>query len=616
MCGIASLWDPTITVPERARLAGRMSAALVHRGPDAGGAWDANDESIPLAIRHRRLAIRGLGEQGAQPMLGATSVLSFNGELFGVESLRREFLARGVVFRGTSDTEILLHALEHWGVPGALNRLRGQFAFVWWSHREHRLYLVRDRVGIRPLYWSRAGAKLAVASEQKALLLLPWVDAAPAIDPMLRFLSMGRTDDVPFDTMLGNVRSLPPGHWASWDGSEFRVSRYHRIDESPPPSSIEELRRELVRAVDEQLVSDVPIGATVSGGLDSSAVVALADRARLSRGDSTTLHLFAYHDLRAEQDETLFQKEVIHAVRSPSETHWVSSSPEALASRFDHYVNHQEEPYGDVSSYAEFCLAEEAHANGVKVLLGGLGGDEVFVGYVSFFGPLVLDLLRKGDFAALRQVARIAPDVFGKPGAAWVPFAAAAYHALPARLRNMWSALRNARSAGLQLKDVINGGADAWRTWHRHDGSDHTNAALRGALESWSIPRYLLHSDRMVLAHGVEGRVPLLDDGVIRAAFGIPPSARLGPYGLKASLRNAIGDQLPKAVVERRWKLGFHAPVNAYVQALDEPLRTGHRFTCDILGGGPAWDELPSSGRWNWGVLGCYLAWARRQQAV
>jgi len=616
MCGIVALWDPSIAGSERSRLAGRMSQALTHRGPDADGAWDASDAELPLAIRHRRLAIRGLGEQGAQPMLGPGSVLSFNGELFGTDGLRSDLLARGVVFRGTSDTEILLHALETWGVPGALPRLSGQFAFVWWCHRERRLYLVRDRVGIRPLYWAQTGNRLAVASEQKALLLLNWVDRAAAIDPVRRFLAMGRTDDVPFDTMLVGIRSLPAGHWASWDGKDLSVSRYQRLDVAPPPSSIAQLRRELVRAVDEQLVSDVPIGATVSGGLDSSTVVALADQARVQRGDRTTLHLFAYHDQRAEQDESLFQKAVISAVRSPSEAHWVSSSPAALVQRFDRYVHSQEEPYGDVSSYAEYCLAEAAHAQGVKVLLSGLGGDEVFVGYVSFFGPLVLDLLRTGDFAALRQTARVAPEVFGTPGTGGRPFAAAAYHALPARLRNAWSALRNARSAGLQARDVLQGGADAWRTWHRHDGPGSTNAALRGAIESWCIPRYLLHSDRMGLAHGVEGRVPLLDDGVIRAAFGIPPAQRVGADGLKASLRSAVRDQLPRVVAERRWKLGFHAPLNAYVQALDEPLRAGHRQTCDLLGGGPDWDALPSAARWRWGALGSYLLWARTQQAA
>ncbi len=616
MCGIVSLWDPSITGPERHRLAGRLSQALFHRGPDGGGQWDAQDASVPLVIGHRRLAIRGLGEQGAQPMQGTHSVLSFNGELFGVAGVRRDLLAKGVVLRGSSDTEILLCALEQWGIPGALARLQGQFAFVWWTHAEQKLYLVRDRVGIRPLYWAQVGSRLAVASEQKALLLLPWVDASPAIDPMRRFLAMGRTDDVPFDTLLAGVRSLPAGHWACWDGSALHIARYDRIDAAPPVASIDQLRLELVRAVDEQLVSDVPIGATVSGGLDSSTVVALADQARVTRSDTTTLHLFAYHDERAEQDESLYQKAVIKAVRSPSQAHWVSSSPELLAQRFARYVHHQEEPYGDVSSYAEFCLAEEAHSHGVKVLLSGLGGDEVFVGYVSFFGPLVLDLLRKGDFAALRQTALVAPEVFGRPGTAWLPFAAAAYHALPARLRNAWSAVRNARSAGLRTVDVLAGGADAWRTWHRHDGRGPTNAALRGAVESWCIPRYLLHSDRMGLAHGVEGRVPLLDDGVIRTAFGIPPAQRVGVHGLKASLRRAVGDLLPRAVAERRWKLGFHAPLNAYVKALEEPLRAGHQLTCEILGGGPGWDTLPPSARWTWGALGSYLRWARAQQAA
>lgn len=619
MCGIVTLWDPSNPRPARRALAERMAAELTHRGPDGEGTWEADEAAAPLVLAHRRLAIRGLGLQGAQPMLGEASVLSFNGELFGVEALREELAAHGAVLRGTSDTEILLNALEHWGMPAALPRLHGQFAFMWWSMPQRRLFLARDRVGIRPLYWSRSDDRFAAASEQKALLLLPWVDATPSIDPMLRFLAMGRTDDVPEETMLAGVRSLPAGHWACWDGRELRVSRYDRIADgatrSASGSGVSQLRLELDRAVDEQLISDVPVGATVSGGLDSSTVVALADRARLARQDSTTLHLFAYHDERAEQDERIYQRAVIDGVRSPHEVHWVSSSPAALVHRFERYVHHQEEPYADVSSYAEYCLAEEARRSGVKVLLSGLGGDEVFVGYVSFFGPLMLDLLRRGDFGALRQTIRVAPEVLGRPGAYVFPIAAAAYHALPARVRNAWTALRSARAVGLGLSDTLRGGADAWRHWHRHDGRGATNAALRGSIESWCIPRFLLHSDRMGLAHGVEGRVPLLDDGVIRAAFAIPPAQRVGSNGLKASLRRAVADLLPKPVLERRWKLGFHAPVAVYVDALDEVLRAGHRTSCELLGGGPEWESLNVFARWTWGALGSYLGWVRQRRS-
>lgn len=616
MCGIVALWDPTGSRELRLRQASHLSDTLLHRGPDAAGLWESPDGAAPLVLAHRRLSIRGLGEQGAQPMQGPTGVLSFNGELFGVEPLRDQLRAGGVAFRGSSDTEVLLHALEAWGLPGALERLHGQFAFAWWSARDRTLYLARDRVGIRPLYYAERGGRLAVASEQKALLALGWVDRAPARDPLLRFLAMGRTDDVPGDTMLAGIRSLPAGHWAAFDGAALTVRRYHRLDGSPPAATAADVRRELDRAVDEQLVSDVPLGATVSGGLDSSTVVALADRLRRERQDSTVLHLFAYHDARAEKDERVYQQAVIDAVRSPSAVHWVSSSPAALVANFPRYVHHQEEPFADVSSYAEYCLAEEAQRHGVKVLLSGLGGDEVFVGYVSFFGPLLLDLLRRGDFAAFRQTVQVAPQVLGRPGAFVFPVAAAAYHALPARVRNGWSALRNARAAGLTAGDALRGGADAWRTWHRHDGAGSTNAALRGSIESWCIPRFLLHSDRMGLAHGVEGRVPLLDDGVIRAAFGVPPPERVGVTGLKASLRRAVADVLPRPVLERTWKLGFHAPVPVYVQALDEPLRAGHAVTRDLLGGGADWDELTSSARWAWGALGCYLDWARGRPVV
>ncbi|HVN37868.1 MAG TPA: asparagine synthase (glutamine-hydrolyzing) [Myxococcota bacterium] len=611
MCGIIALWDPTADAASRRFLAEEMSRRLVHRGPDGHGKWEPPGNDVPLVLAHRRLAIRGLGEQGAQPMQGDRGVLVYNGELFGAEALRDHLQATGVVLRGTSDTEILLRSLETWGMPGTLERVRGQFAFVWWDRIARKLYVARDRVGIRPVYLARAGERLAVVSEQKALLALSWVDATPSVAAMLRFLLMGRTDDVPGETLLAGIRSLPPGHWAVWDGDALRVERYHRFSTTPPPAAPRDVRKQLERAVAEQLVSDVPIGATVSGGLDSSTVALLADRERLQRDDATTLHLFAYHDRAAEQDERSFQEAVIRAIRSPHRVHWVSSSPEALRDGFESYLGYQEEPYGDVSSYAEKCLAQEAQRHGVKVLLSGLGGDEVFVGYPTFFGPLLLDVAKSGSLAALRDLVGIAPKVLGRPGAYWFPLLAAAYHALPARLRNAVSAARNTRGLRLPLSERWTGIVDAHRHWHPHDGAGNTNAALRGSIESWCIPRFLAHSDRMGLAHGVEGRVPLLDEGVIEAAFGIPPKDRVSRAGLKTGLRDAVADVLPPAVRDRAWKLGFHAPLTAYVAALEEPLRTGHAWVCEILNGGPAWENLAPDVRWRWGNLGAYLAWVR-----
>jgi asparagine synthase (glutamine-hydrolysing) len=258
--------------------------------------------------------------------------------------------------------------------------------------------------------------------------------------------------------------------------------------------------------VDEQLVSDVPLGATVSGGLDSSTVVLLADHARVRRDDGTTLHLFAYHDDRAEEDERLYQAAVLDSIRSPHAVHWVSSSPQAMAARFDHYVHHQEEPYADVSSYAEYCLAEAARQSGVKVLLSGMGGDEIFVGYVSFLGPLLLDLPPPG-----RLPRRAGALERGSPGAR--PSPGVRVHSVRSRLpppagaaaeRPLGRAQRTQGRSSGERRTASAG--DAWRTWHVHDGRGPTNAALRGAIESWCIPRFLLHSDRMGLAHGIEGR--------------------------------------------------------------------------------------------------------------
>ncbi len=229
----------------------------------------------------------------------------------------------------------------------------------------------------------------------------------------------------------------------------------------------------------------------------------LADRARLEGGVSSKIHLFAYHDTLAEHDERAYQRAVLDAMKSPHEVHWVSSTPARLAADYERYVHHQEEPYGDISSYAEYTIAHEAARHGVKVLLNGLGGDEVFVGYPSFLGPLMLDVLRERRFAEAVEILRVTPSL-GEISRFNAIFAAA-YHALPARLRNTLMAARAGRSGGLPRALTLHAARDAFRDYHLHDGHGAVNAALRGSIESWSIPRFLAHSDRMGLAAGVEG---------------------------------------------------------------------------------------------------------------
>ena len=621
MCGIALLWDESIAAALRIRRVIAMADTLRHRGPDGHGAWggplDGHPE--PVALAHRRLAIQGLGAQGAQPMVHpeGRGVLIYNGELFGAADLRDALDREGVVFRGTGDTEILLHALARWGAAETLSRIRGQFAFAWYDLTARRLTLARDRVGVRPLYYALEGQRLAAASEQKALLALGWVDRSARPEALLRYLALGRTDDVPGETMLAGVSSLPAGHWAEWDGERLSVRRYYRADVDPAPATIAALGAELERAVALQLVGDVPIGATVSGGLDSSTVALLADRARVAAGTGEALHLFAYHDELAEEDERPFQRAVLADIRSPHRVHWVSSSPTEMRALFDRYIHHQEEPYGDASSYAEWAIAREAAAHGVKVLLSGLGGDEVFVGYATFIGPLMLELLRDGEIGAAIDLLRVAPRVGPELRGAHA-LRAAAYHALPASARNALTAARSARSVGLSTRLARLAAVDAFRTFHAHDGgvASPTNAALRGALESWCIPRFLAHSDRMGLAAGVEGRVPLLDEKVIALAFGIPARDRVGRTGLKASLRAAAAHVLPRLVLERAGKLGFHAPLRRYVAALDAPLAAGHAAASRALGGGPAWDTLDFHARWRWGNTGAYLDWVASRPIV
>jgi len=612
MCGLVAVWDPAIERGAREALVRSLTRSVRHRGPDAEGLWSATE--APLSLGHQRLAIQGLGPKGAQPMAapGGEGVLVFNGELFDALPLRDELERGGARFEGTSDTEILVHALATWGVPGALERVHGQFAFTWFDARRRRLFLVRDRVGVRPLYYAHVGERFAAGSEQKALLPLPWVDRSPNLAAALRFLALSRTDDVPFETMTRGIASLPAGHWAVWDGASLAVERYARIPNDLPATTTADLRAELERAVSGQLVGEVPLGAMVSGGLDSSTVVLLADHRRQELGATDPLHLFAYHDASAEHDERQYQNAVLGSLKSPHEVHWITSTPVELAASFDAYVHHQEEPYGDVSSYAEFCVARHARSFGVKVLLSGLGGDEVFVGYPSYFGALTRELVMRRDLHALSDLfGAVSAIEGGAPGARRRLFLAAAYHSTPGAVRNVLTAIRSGRAAGLRPRHAGPIVADAFQNWHRHDGELATNAALRGSMESWSLPRYLLHSDRMTLAFGVEGRVPLLDDGVIRAAFGIPARERIGPNGAKDSLRRAVADILPIEVRERAWKLGFHAPLAPYVGALEPRLREGHAFASSVIGDGIPWGSLEVGERWRWGTLGEYLRWVR-----
>ncbi len=608
MCGLVGVWDATLTSAARRELVEKLTETLRHRGPDGHGLWA--DPALPIALGHRRLAIQGLGTQGAQPMHHPQGgVLSWNGELFDALPLRRRLEADGAVFTGTSDTEILLHALRRFGLPEALAHIDGQYAIAWLDGGA--LWLARDPFGIRPLYYAHASERLAFASEQKALLPLPWVDRTPDEAALWRYLVLGRTDDLPGQTMLRALHQLPAGHWARWDGKQLEVRRFFRVTPRSGAVGVDEVRHQLEAAVSAQLVSDVPIGATVSGGLDSSTVTLLADRAR----DRTQpLHLFAFHDRLAEADERVYQEAVLQRVQAEKALHWVSSTPASFADGFDHYVHHQEEPYGDLSSYAEYCVARAAAAAGVKVLLGGLGGDEAFAGYPAFLGPLLLDALGEGDFSTARTLLRVTGRVL--PGSeASRTLVSAVYTLLPARVRHVVTALRAAKHSRLSLRATIAisaFGSGGLSGWHRHDhtdGKSMTMGALRGALESWCVPRYMLHSDRMTLAFGVEGRVPLLAPKLVSAALALPTALRVDELGLKAGLRLAARDVLPDLVYQRAWKQGFHAPLGPYVAAVDERLHAGAREVAHRLDEKLDWAQLSPTMRWRWGALGNYLHW-------
>jgi asparagine synthase (glutamine-hydrolysing) len=381
MCGIAGIFDFAVT-PSPDGVLARMSDSLAHRGPDAHGFYRSADQRVGLA--HRRLSIVDLTEAGSQPMCNEdrTVWITFNGEIYNHESVREPLIAKGHHFRSRSDTEAIIHLYEEYG-QDVVDRLDGMFAFALWDESRRRLLLVRDRLGKKPLYYSCVGGRFIFASEIKALLQHPDIRRDLDLDALNHFLTFSNTP-APL-TLFRNIFKLPAAHRLTCDAAgTISIERYWSPLDGPvwstddPPGSADRVLDLLTRAVGKRLMSDVPIGAFLSGGVDSSANVAL-----MSRLTSEPLRTFSvgfegfgpaqnFHDLpyarRVAQTFGCQHEEITITSRDCEQ-----SVPEL--------VFHQDEPIGDPACLPMHFASRAAHAAGIKVVLVGEGSDEVFGGY-------------------------------------------------------------------------------------------------------------------------------------------------------------------------------------------------------------------------------------------
>jgi asparagine synthase (glutamine-hydrolysing) len=556
MCGIAGIASHDRGGLDRDALAA-MSGALVHRGPDDAG--EALLDGCLLAAR--RLSIIDL-EHGHQPISGCGEHVTVvqNGEIYNHAELRSRLEARGHAFRTRCDTEVIAHAYEEWG-DGFVERLRGMFALALWDRRERRLLLARDRFGIKPLFYAAAGGRLAFASELTALAHAPGFSRELDPDAIEAFLAFNSIP-APLSAYRA-ARKLPPGHVLAWRGGQAALSRFARPapgeQRREPAAELAAAARERLRdSVRAHLVSDVPVGVLLSGGIDSSALTALA--AELTPGRVAT---FSIGFEERSFDELEHARLV--ARRYGTDHHELVVRPDA-AELLPRIVAAYDEPSGDSSALPTYLVCGLA-AGHVKVVLSGEGGDELFGGYETYVADRLAPVAGPLARATSPVVERL-PSATGR-----VPldyklkrFARAAH--LPALERHLGFKeifspdVRRELRAGAAGADPLG----LYRARYAETAGAAPLARLQDAdLGIYLVDDLLVKTDRMSMAHSIEARVPFLDPAVAELALALPSRHKvLGP-STKRLLRRAVAPLVPREIVRGR-KRGFSIPAAAWLR--------------------------------------------------
>lgn len=560
MCGIAGVVDlEARAAPD----ADALVATLRHRGPDATGAFTRPG----VAIGQSRLAIIDL-VTGDPPIAGedGTVGVAFNGEVYGYAALRDELVAAGHVFRTSGDIEVVAHLAEGLGPVALCRRLDGMFAFAVWDDRRRRLVLGRDRFGKKPLYYWHEGSRLVFGSEVKALLAHPAVPRRPDPGAVPAYLTYGYVPTP--GTFYEGVRSLPAGHVLTFDAEGLRVEPYWRpplpgVDGDHLALDPEEQRRELRRlvcdAVDRRRVADVPLGAFLSGGVDSSVVVAFL--ARLSPRPVKTFTIG--FDDRDGFDERPYAAEVAAAYGTEHTEFVVQPDATEVIERL---VWHHDQPFGDSSALPTFWLSQLTRRH-VTVALSGDGGDELFAGYERFGAALLLGRFDRLPPAVRRAAVAgcgLAPEglLGGRVGSAERMLTRSGA-GLP------WSYLSWVNYTPREWVEQLVPGAgprarDAYgAVWAATEGAGLLDRLQHLNLHTYLVDDLLVKADRMSMAHGLEVRSPFLDTALAEFALRLPPRSRIRRGNLKWALKDVARDLLPRRVVHRR-KRGFGVPLDRW----------------------------------------------------
>jgi len=578
MCGIAGIFHIATAKPVDPERVRAMTDAMVHRGPDGGGVWTAPG----VGLGHRRLAIIDLAT-GEQPMTSVDGALTvvFNGEIYNFQALRQDLEASGAVFRTNSDTEVILHGWRKWG-PDCVTRFDGMFAFALYDQARRCLFLARDRLGVKPLFYTElSDGSVLFASELKGVLTHPLVRRAPNVSAVEDFMAYGY---VPDDTsILAGIRKLPAGHHLTLksgvplpEPSQYWDVSFADRSNASAAGLEDELIELMRRAVRSRMIADVPLGAFLSGGVDSSAVVAL-----MAEASNNAVATCSIGFDQADHDETRYARQIAERFATDHHSRIVAVDDFGL---IDTLVGAFDEPFADASAVPTYRVCQLARET-VTVALSGDGADEAFAGY-----------RRHAFFAGEARVRALLPDrirrtMFGGLGAIypkldWAPRPLRAKTTLQAIGQSNGEAYADAvgvtssalrkKLYSVELTRQLGGhrAEDRYvRTMDAAPARDALDRAQYADFKIWLPGDILTKVDRTSMATSLEAREPLLDHHLVEFAARLPARMRLRGGTGKWLMKRALRRYLPEEILYRR-KMGFVTPITAWFRG---PLATEAR---------------------------------------
>ena len=551
MCGIAGVYNivPSEVEEYIVRL---MIDSMEHRGPDGNGVMVKGN----IGLGHKRLAIIDLSDNGRQPMSTADESywITYNGELYNYKELRSELQQKGYQFKSDCDTEVILYAYREWGID-CLNKFNGMWSFAIWDTVRMELFCARDRFAVKPFHYFYDGTTFVFASEIKGLLQHPSINPIPNYQAVYDFIVYGKVNHTQ-ETFFKGIFQLPGAHYCIINSEGLHLQRYWDISEDRVfNGTIDEAAEEFYRifesAVQLRFRSDVEVGSCLSGGLDSSSIVCVADRL-IKSGQIQTynrLNTFSLAFHYSQFDE----RKWIEIVKRNTDINskFIIPTEEDLLERLDHFIYTQEEPFGSTSMFGQYEVMKLINENGIKVTLDGQGSDEILAGYLAYADSYFADLYNLGDQAELHKQVKIYCDK---------------HKLTPSIALERAEKLAKTGKFGRHIETNSKYLKPDFATKHYKEMSLPQKFAsllqnhLYQDLTSTSIPALLRYEDRNSMAFSIESRVPFLDYRLVEFIFSLPAEMKMKDSITKVVLRKAMHGILPPEIENRQDKMGFVTP--------------------------------------------------------